>query len=175
MEWQKVVKTVAPALGTALGGPLGGAAASFIADKLGLQEKTVEAIESAFSAGRLQPEQIASIKLAELEFKKFLAQNKIDLERLTVENIEGARRMQVAVKSRTVDVLAVIIVVGFFSILTLSMLGVLKVSDNQALLILLGSLSAGFGAVLNFFFGSSRGSQNKDLLLANSTPADSQK
>lgn len=175
MEWQTVVKTVAPVLGTALGGPLAGAAASFIADKMGLQEKTVEAIENAFTAGRMGPEQIASLKIAELDFKKFLAQNKIDLARLEVENTQGARQMQIATKSRTVDALAIIIVVGFFSILILSMTGILKLSENQALLILLGSLSAGFGAVLNFFFGSSRGSQNKDMLLAQSTPRDGQK
>ena len=38
------LKTLAPLLGTALGGPLGGAAASFIADKLGIENKTIEAV-----------------------------------------------------------------------------------------------------------------------------------
>jgi hypothetical protein len=61
-------------------------------------------------------------------------------------------------------------VVGFFGILTAMLLGVLRVSDQQALLILLGALSAGFGSVLNFFFGSSRSSQSKDVLLAASNP-----
>lgn len=168
MDW---LKTLAPMLGTALGGPLGGAAASFIADKLGIESKTIEAVSDVLNTGKLSPEQITSIKAAEIDFQKFLEQNKIDLAKLDVQNTQGARDMQIAVKSWTPDILAIVIVTGFFAILTLMMMGILKVSDQQALLILLGSLSAGFGAVLNFFFGSSRGSQNKDVLLANSSPA----
>jgi hypothetical protein len=43
--------------------------------------------------------------------------------------------------------------------------GWLKPSENQALLILLGALSAAFGAVINFFYGSSAGSQAKDATI----------
>ena len=57
---------------------------------------------------------------------------------------------------------AVVITVGFFVVLVLMMTGVFKATDNQSLLILLGALSAGFGQVLNFFFGSSASSQQKD-------------
>ena len=156
-------------LGTALGGPLGGAAASFIADKLNLSTSTIEAVTDVLSSTSLSPEQISSLKVAELDFKKFLETNKIDLARLDVANTQGARDMQIATRSNTPDILAGIVVTGFFTILILMMLGLLTVSDQQALLILLGSLSAGFGAVLNFFFGSSRGSQNKDVIIASST------
>lgn len=166
MEWLKVV---VPMLGTALGGPLGGAAASFIAAKLGLSSDTLETVTDVLSTNALSPEQIGALKQAELEFKRFLEQNKIDLAKLDVENTKSARDMQIAVKSHTPDILAGIVVIGFFTILILMMLGLLTVSDQQALLILLGSLSAGFGAVLNFFFGSSRSSQNKDLVIASST------
>lgn len=166
MEW---LKTLVPLLGTALGGPLGGAAASFIAGKLGLNDNTVEAITDVLSSNKLTPDQLSSLKLAELDFKKFLESNKIDLAKLDVANTQGARDMQVATRSITPDILAGIVVVGFFSILILMMMGLLNVTDQQALLILLGSLSAGFGAVLNFFFGSSRGSQNKDMIIASST------
>jgi hypothetical protein len=166
MDW---LKTLAPMLGTALGGPLGGAAAAFIADKLGLESKTIDAVSEVLNSGKLTPEQISGIKLAEIEFQRFLEQNKIDLAKLDVENTKSARDMQIATQSKTPDILAFIIVTGFFTILILMLLGMLSVSDQQALLILLGSLAAGFGAVLNFFFGSSRGSQQKDALLANST------
>lgn len=163
MEW---LKTLVPMLGTALGGPLGGAAATFIAEKLGLEAKTLEAVSEVLGSGKMTPEQLSALKLAEIDFKRFLEQNKIDLARLDIENTQGARGMQIATRSVTPDVLAGIIVTGFFAILVLMMAGFLQVSDQQALLILLGSLSAGFGAVLNFFFGSSKGSQNKDILIA---------
>lgn len=166
LDW---LKSMAPMIGTALGGPLGGAAAAFVADKLGIEGKTIEAVTELLDSGTLSPEQITNVKLAELDFKRFLESNKIDLARLEVANTQGARDMRTAVRSWTPDILAVIIVLGFFGILTAMLLGVLRVSDQQALLILLGSLSAGFGAVLNFFFGSSRSSQNKDVMLSNST------
>jgi uncharacterized membrane protein len=164
------LKTFAPMVGSALGGPFGGIAASFIAEKLGLEGKTVDVVTKALSDNKMTADQVAAIRLAEIDFTKFLAQNEITLSQLDTQNTADARAMQIAVKSHTPDILAVVIVVGFFGILITMMLGLLIATDQQALLILLGSLSAGFGAVLNFFFGSSRGSQNKDVLLANSTP-----
>ena len=164
------LKTLVPMLGTALGGPFGGIAAGFIAEKLGLEGKTVDAVTKALSDNKMTADQVTAIRLAEIDFTKFLAQNEITKDQLDTQNTVDARAMQIAVKSITPNILAVIIVTGFFGILIAMMLGLLTVSDQQALLILLGSLSAGFGAVLNFFFGSSRGSQNKDVLLANSTP-----
>lgn len=165
------IKSLAPLIGTALGGPLGGAAAAFLADKLGIEGKTIEAVSDVLQSGRMTPDQVAAVKLAEVEFQKFLAANKIDLAKLEVQDRQGARDMQSGTRSLIPGVLAVIIVGGFFGILVAMMLGVLKVSDQQSLLILLGALSAGFGAVLSFYFGSSNGSQNKDLLLAQSVPA----
>jgi len=164
------LKTLVPMLGTALGGPFGGIAAGFIAEKLGLEGKTVDAVTKALTDNKMTADQVTAIRLAEIDFTKFLAQNEITKDQLDTQNTADARAMQIAVKSRTPDILAVIIVTGFFGILIAMMMGLLTASDQQALLILLGSLSAGFGAVLNFFFGSSRGSQNKDVLLANSAP-----
>ena len=41
---------------------------------------------------------------------------------------------------------------------------------REPLLILIGSLAAAFGAVVQYFFGSSAGSARKDELLAQSQP-----
>ncbi len=78
------LKGIAPLLGTALAGPLGGAAAVFLADKLGAKEKTVEAIMESLNAP-MTPEQLSGIKMAEIEFKKFLEQNKIDMVKIQAE------------------------------------------------------------------------------------------
>ena len=162
MEW---LKTLAPLLGTALAGPLGGAAAGFIADRLGVKESTVEAVTDVLNSGKMTAEQIASLKQAEIEFQKFLEGNKIRLEEIHAGDRTSARDMQMATGSWVPGVLALVIVCGFFGILVAMMLDILEVSDQQALLILLGALSAGFGAVLNFYFGSSHGSQAKNLTI----------
>lgn len=151
-------------------GPLGGAAASILADKLGIQEKTVEAVTDVLAKTKLDSEQIAQLKLAEIEFDKFCRQNQIDIYKLDVEDRQGARHLQEVSGSWVPGILAFIIVTGFFGILISMMMGKLQVADQQSLLILLGALSAGFGAVLNFYFGSSHGSQQKSVLLAQSNP-----
>lgn len=163
MNW---LKELAPLIGTALGGPLGGAAAAFLADKLGIGEKTVEAVSDVLNSGKMTADQIAGIKLAEIEFRRFVEQNKIDIERIDASDRDSARKMQMATGSWVPGALALLIVFGFFGILVSMMLDILKVSDQQSLLILLGALSAGFGAVLNYYFGSSHGSQIKSDLLA---------
>jgi len=162
------LKSLAPLLGTAIAGPFGALAAGFLADKLSVPSKTIEAVTEALS-GPMTPEHVAQIKLAELDFKKFMADNSLKLEDLSVKNTQGARDMQVATRSYIPGLLAIIITVGYLGILVGMMLGVLTVSDNQALLILVGALATGFGTVLNFFLGSSHGSQSKDVMLAKST------
>jgi hypothetical protein len=131
----------------------------------GIVQAVANATPAEFAAIR-QAEQDFALKMRELGYKEAT-----ELAKLGVENTKDARAMQTATRSIIPGVLAVIIVAGFFIILVAMMLGHLKTSDQQALLILLGALSAGFGAVLNFYFGSSHGSQNKDALLANSVPA----
>ncbi len=162
MEW---IKAIAPSLGTALLGPLGGAAASFLATKLGVSEKSVEAVTELLKSNNLAPEQIEAIKLAEIDFNKFLESNKIKLAQLAVDNIKDARDMQKVVKSNTPAVLSYGITLGFFGILG-SML-VYEYTPTDSLLIMLGALGAAFGGVVNFWLGSSAGSQIKTDLLRN--------
>jgi gas vesicle protein len=167
MNW---LKELAPMIGTALGGPLGGIAAGFIADKLGVEEKTVKAVSDVLNSGKMTADQIASLKVAEIEFQKFLKQADIDLERINAADRDSARNMQVQTRSMIPGALAMLITSGFFGILVGMMLGLLNVSDQQSLLILLGALATAWGGVVNFYFGSSHGSQNKDALLAQAGP-----
>lgn len=160
MNW---VKTIVPALGAALGGPLGGAAATFIATKLGMSESTVEAVTEVLGQGKMTPEQITNLKLAEIDFNKFLEANKIKLAELEVENVKDARDMQKVTRAHTPAVLSYGITIGFFGILG-SML-IYEYVPTDSLLIMLGALGAAFGGVVNFWLGSSNGSQIKNELL----------
>jgi len=161
MDW---IKTIAPSIGTALGGPLGGAAASFLADKLGIQKKTIEAVSSAISGSKMTPEQITSVKLAELEFQKFLEQNNIDLAKLDVENTKSARDMQVETKSKTPEILSFVVTFGFFGVLAYML--TMESKPGESLLIMLGSLGTAWAAIVNFWFGSTAGSSRKTELLS---------
>ena len=158
------IKTVAPMIGSALGGPLGGMAVGMLAEKLGVQEKTIAAVTTAISDSKLTPEQVSSIRQAEIEFQKFLGQNKIDLERINMENTQGARQMHIAKQGYTPQVLSFVITVGFFGVLYYML--TMEAKPTEALLIMLGSLGTAWAAVCNFWFGSTAGSARKTELLS---------
>lgn len=168
MDW---LSKIAPMVGTALAGPLGGAAASFIAKKLGLEDETVEAVTEVLNSGKMTPEQISALKLAEVDFRKFLEANKIKLEEIHAGDRKDARALLATVRSKMPAVLSVIVTLGYFGILTSMMLGYLKVDDSQALLLMLGSLSTAWGMVMAFWFGTTDSSGQKNALLAQSQPA----
>ena len=167
MDW---LKTIAPMIGSALGGPLGGAAAAFVADKLGIQEKTVDAVKDILQSGQMTGEQIASLKLAEIEFQKFLKDNAIKLEEVHAADRSDARKMQAVIRSPMPAVLSIMVTAGYFGVLIGMMTDVLNVQDSQALLIMLGSLGTAWGMVMAFWFGTTKGSSEKTELLARAQP-----
>lgn len=85
-----ILRDVAPTLATALGGPLAGAAVGFLSGKLGLSEKTVEAVQGAVAG--IKAEDLVRMKQMDLDFQRFMAENgiKIDLAQIGVNQVEAA-------------------------------------------------------------------------------------
>lgn len=167
MEW---LKTLAPLLGTALAGPIGGAAASFIADKLGVQEKTVQAVTEVLNSGKLTPEQLTQIKEAEIEFKKFLESNKIKLEEIAASDRNSARDLLKTTRSYVPATLTFIITFGYFAVLIGMMMKQFEVADSQVMLIMLGQLGTAWGVCIAFWMGTTKSSADKTEMIANSKP-----
>ena len=170
MELKALVKDLAPALGNALMGPLGGVALSFLADKLGVEQKTVEAVTSAISDGKLTPEQVTSLKLAEIDFKKFCEEKEIDYVRIAEADRASAREMQIATQSRMPAVLTVLVTVGFFSVLALLFFHP-ELKGNEIVMLMVGQLSTVWAACVAFYVGTTHNSTQKTNLLAQSAPA----
>ena len=163
MEW---LKTIAPTVATALGGPLAGMAVSAVAKAIGCSP---DEVQDVISSGKLTAEQVASIQLAELELKKQAQSMNLDFAKLIAEDKKSARDMQIATKSWIPALLAVFVTIGFFGILLGLMTEHFKTSD--ALMLMLGSLATAWTGVMAFYFGSSASSQAKTELLAKSEPA----
>jgi hypothetical protein len=157
MEW---LKSVAPTIATALGGPLAGLAVEAVSKAIGIDPKDVQ---STIESGKLTAEQIGQIKLAEIEMAARAQELGLDFEKLSVEDRKSAREMQSSTKSIIPSVLALSITVGFFGILVGLMTEQFKTSD--ALMMMLGSLGTAWTGIIAFYFGSSAGSQAKDQLL----------
>lgn len=162
MEW---LKTLAPTIATALGGPLAGMAVSAVAKAIGVSP---DEVQDVISSGKLTAEQVASIQLAELELKKQAQSMNLDFAKLIAEDKQSAREMQIATKSWIPALLAVFVTIGFFGILLGLMTEHFKTSD--ALMLMLGSLATAWTGVMAFYFGSSASSQAKTELLAKSEP-----
>jgi hypothetical protein len=153
-----ILKTAAPALATAVAGPLGGAAIKAIGEKLGVED-TVEAITQHLT---VNPE--AAAKLAE-----------IDLKKLELENADrdSARKAHMAIATSpdahwleklTMPILALGTVSLAF--LLIGILLFINIPDSQENIIIfaLGFITSAATQVLSFYFGSSQGSKDKTEL-----------
>ena len=156
---------VAPSIATALGGPLAGVAVRTLSGALfGHEEGTEQQVAEAITAAT--PEQLSAIKKIDADFKVRMKELDIDLERIAAGDRDSARQMQRETKDWLPKALAVFIVFGFFGILLWMMVFGLPKTGVEALLMMVGSLTSAFGGVVQFYFGSSAGSKEKNNLLA---------
>jgi len=162
MEW---LKQIAPTIATALGGPLAGMAVSAISKAIGVDEKDVGDL---INNNKLTADQIAQVKLAEIELQKQANELGLNFEALAVDDRKSAREMQATTRSIVPPLLAASVTVGFFAILGGMMFGKMSVADNTALTMMLGSLGTAWTGIIAYYFGSSAGSQAKTEMLGKS-------
>jgi len=163
MEW---LKQIAPTIATAFGGPLAGMAVTAISKALGVEP---EKVEEVISSNKLTSEQIAQIKLAEIELEKQARELGLNFEKLAVDDRKSARDMQAATRSLVPPLLATAVTVGFFGILGMMLTGRVDAS-NPALMMMLGSLGTAWTGIIAYYFGSSAGSQAKTEMLSKAQP-----
>jgi len=159
MEW---LKQIAPTIATAMGGPLAGMAVSAISKAIGVEP---EKVGDLISNNKLTAEQIAQVKIAEIELQKQAQELGLNFEKLAVDDRKSARDMQMATRSWVPPLLAASVTVGFFGILVMMLLGKVD-SNNPAILMMLGSLGTAWTGIIAYYFGSSAGSQAKTDLLS---------
>jgi hypothetical protein len=160
MEW---LKQIAPTIATAMGGPLAGMAVSAISKAIGVEPDQVQDI---ISNNKLTAEQIAQVKIAEIELQKQEQELGLNFEKLAVENTKDARDMQKQTRSIVPALLTGITVLGFFTLLIGAAANVFTLAGSDVLMLLLGVLARETASVYNFWLGSSSGSQTKTDLLS---------
>ncbi len=149
-----ILKTAAPMLATAVGGPLGGAVVSKIAEKLGVED-SVEAVTA-----HLQANPDAALKLREIDLKELQLEN---------EDRDSARKMQMAALDqdnseaknfiyRFAWFWSIVSAIYFFCV---TFIGLPDGSRDFANIILGFLLGTAISAIFNFFYGSSKSSKDK--------------
>lgn len=157
---------IAPTIASALGGPLAGLAVEAVSKAIGIDPKDVA---KTIADGKLSADQIAQIKVAEIEMAARAQELGLDFAKLAVDDRKSARDMQSINNSFIPGAMALVVTVGFFGILIGLMTEHFKTSE--ALLLMLGSLGTAWTGIIAFYFGSSSGSRSKDELLHKSSPA----
>lgn len=155
---------IAPILASGLGGPLAGAAVTMAADALGLSDKTEQAVQRALSVA--SPDQLDALRKADYDFA--IRQQELDnaLEQLMASDRANARQREAATGDHaTPRALAAAIVLGFFGVIGLMIFQELPATGRDSLLVLVGALGAAFGGIVQYYFGSSTGSHNKQRQL----------
>ena len=150
-----MVSKFAPAIGTALGGPLGGMAVSALAKQFGVADE-VEAVTKAIMA---DPE--AEAKIKQLEHDKFKA--------ILADKDSARKREMAVVQSDSAPTINKIVtpalalgVTGLSFVLFAVLIFVeVKPEAKDILIYILGVLSAAVTQILSYYFGSSVGSKDK--------------
>lgn len=161
-----LLKTIAPMLGTALGGPLGGLAVEAIGNALGLSDATEASVKRALQGATAtdmlalkKAEQEFTFKMQELGYK-----NVADLEAIAAGDRNSARAREMAVRDRTPSTLAFVVTLGFFGVLSYLISEGVPAEGGEALLVMLGSLGTAWTGIIAYYFGSSAGSARKDII-----------
>lgn len=186
MDWKSIVNAVAPVVGTALGGPLAGAAVKVIAGAvLGNEDASQDDVATAIQSG-LSPDAIAKLKEADVAFKTRMKELDIDLAKLnasveqayladvqSARNANGANRgvfwLGIAILATFATLMAAVMY-GSFQLLT----GGIVLKDVAVASVVSGLIGTVIGyvagnaqQVVGYYFGSSKGSSDKTDALAN--------
>lgn len=144
-----MVSKFAPAIGTALGGPLGGLAVSAIAERLGVKDE-VEAVTKAIKA---DPE--AALKLQQLENEKFKA---------VLADKDSARNREAAIATSEKapllnklisPALALIVVSAWVGIQFILINSTVPQEMRELVARVLGTLDGALMVILSYYFGAS--------------------
>lgn len=153
-----LIGSVAPVLGAALGGPLGGIAGKFIGDALGVAPDQIEQTLATAS-----PDILVLLRKLDREFEAKMAELEVDVFKLEVADTSNAREMAKSSGAWPQIGLSAAYTLGYFALLFLLLNGTLVIAAATASIIevLLGVMTAAQIQIMNFWFGSSRGSAQK--------------
>ena len=147
---KNIVGAVAPTLGTALGGPMGGMAANMISEVLGVPN-TPKAIEKAIADAT--PEQMLELKKAENAFEVQMKELEVDVFALETADKQDARGK--FSKDWTARIMGIAVVGGFMGYIFLVTLQPPEQNSEALINLVLGYLGGLASAVISFYFGAS--------------------
>ena len=164
MDW---LKSIAPTIATAMGGPLAGMAVDAIGNALGMKDATKEQVKDLLASGTLTSDQMASIKQADISLKVRMKELEIDMEKVHAGDRNSAREMA----ARTGDVwtpriMALVVFIVWGAVNYKLFNGTINGDMRELVARALGTLDAVLMAVIYYYYGSSSSSAAKTEAMA---------
>lgn len=159
MEW---LKSIAPTIATAMGGPLAGMAVDAIGNALGMKDATKEQVKNLLASGTLTSDQMASIKQADASLKVRMKELQIDMEKVHAGDRNSAREM--AAKTGDVwtpRIMAMVVFIVWGAVNYKLFNGTINGDMRELVARALGTLDAVLMAVIYYYYGSSSSSAAK--------------
>lgn len=161
MSWKSIASKVgqaAPLLGTVLGGPAGGAIGALVSSALGVDNDP-----GAVANAMADPETLVKLKQIEADHRAELEQMAVDLAKAELRNQEQAREMH---KHSPMPMIVTGALTLIFAAALYMMFNTEIPNSNRDLAyVMLGQLSALWGASVTYWVGTTRSSAEKTRLL----------
>lgn len=153
----KKIANFAPLLGSVVGGPAGGAIGSIIASAFGVENDPKEIYQAISN----NPE--AAVKLRKIELD-----NKTDLEKIKMEEakaiITDKQNARLNHKhSKMPAVLSCVLSLVIIGIIYLLFYTPVPEESKDVLFVILGAVMKEWGGAMQYWFGTTRSSANKDI------------
>lgn len=145
-----VLGAVAPTIGTALGGPMGGMAMNMVSQALGCKN-TPKDVEKAVQ--NATPEQLVELKKLDNDFEVKMKELDVDLFALETADIQSARSM--FSKDWTARIIGIAVIGGFMGYIFLVTIQPPEQNSEALINLVLGYLGGLASAVISFYFGAS--------------------
>ncbi len=188
------VASFAPTIASMLAGPMAGQGVTMLEKVLGIDPGGgVEAISQKLQDAQLTNDQIVALREADAKHAEVLGQQGIDVNQINAAFEAGlaktasemlvtdagdrssARLRESNVRDLTPKLLAGLITIGFFGVMGAVAFAPMQPDAKEPILLLLGSLSTAWTAVVSYYFGSSSGAARGQELLAQSGPVHGNK
>jgi len=160
---KQIIGSVAPLLGTAIGGPFGPIASALLSKALGTPAGDDKAIETALTNG--DPDALLKLRQADNDFKLQMEQLGIQRDQLELQDVANARAREISVRDFTPRNLAYILLCGTMVLIACMLFGFTK-AESAIAGSLIGYLISECKSALQYYFGTTRASQGKDETIA---------
>lgn len=153
MKLGSLLKSLAPTIASAAGGPMAGMAVKMAATKLGIPNATANEIEDLIER---EPEKAVVLKQADKEFKDRIREMEIDLEAFKTEvgdRKDAREKFSDDLTPKVFCLLALILYGAYVMVVTIMPL---DANSETVISLVLGQLSGILGTCAAFFYGGSK-------------------